>query len=160
MRNTVFGILLIFLSFAHGVEARKYHDTLSLTCKQARSLLKKADTLIMQTGDFIFNRYYADDGFQTAYVQTKDQKHCPLGYLRDSTRMSGENVFIRAALRSCQIEGETYLINDREVENTPGTRPIYSVCRNGQRVRMDNSRQFVGKGSGTSVIGTSFRGKN
>ncbi|NDA48284.1 MAG: hypothetical protein EBY21_13640 [Alphaproteobacteria bacterium] len=60
----------------------------SMTCNQARQLVANHGAVVMSTGPSLYDRYVGHQGFCTptetimpAYVPTKDQNQCMVGYL-------------------------------------------------------------------------------
>ena len=62
-------------------------DSLSMSCDQARALLRSRGALVIGTGPHIYDRYVTDrrfcavtEGTRPAWIATRDTRQCMVGY--------------------------------------------------------------------------------
>lgn len=79
-------LCILFSLIATAVSARP--STLSMTCREAQSLLESKGAVVMTTGVHTYNRFVAIVGYcmtaewgYAATAPTKDDPSCPLGYV-------------------------------------------------------------------------------
>jgi hypothetical protein len=84
MRTLLLATSLI-VTLAAGAEARPASS--SMTCAAARALVAKQGAIVMDTSPTTFDRFVVDAGFcalgtvtRPAWVQTRDQPQCMIGY--------------------------------------------------------------------------------
>ncbi len=80
-----FAVCAILLAAITVAQARP--NTLSMTCSQARSLVRSHGSILLNTGRHTYDRYVASVAFcpsgdyaKSAYVPTHDRKSCRIGY--------------------------------------------------------------------------------
>ncbi|MDX5594506.1 hypothetical protein [Pseudovibrio sp. SPO723] len=78
-------LMLVVTVSAASAQARP--DTRTMTCEQARNLVKQRGAVVLTTGARTFDRFVVDRRFcqrdeaiRSEWVQTKDIKQCRIGY--------------------------------------------------------------------------------
>jgi hypothetical protein len=85
MRNLLIALLLLSSTTASHAERP---STLSMSCRQAQSVVARSGAIVMSTGRNTFDRFVASDRYclpgewaDRAWAPTKDTSHCPIGYI-------------------------------------------------------------------------------
>ena len=62
-------------------------DTRTMTCRQAQDLVNRSGAIVLSTGKYTYDRYISARGYcdvpygpDLAYVPTRDNPNCPVGY--------------------------------------------------------------------------------
>jgi hypothetical protein len=153
MPSLLYLVLSLFAALAANASTP---DTMEMSCRDVQSLVERSNGWIkLRTGPSIFNSYHSFEGYYRAYVHTADKRSCLIGSTNSGFYESFGEVRIIIPDRTCR-ESEALVINHEELAANPYAKPQYRVCVNGRWVREYGTVKARGKGSGTSVIGTSF----
>lgn len=88
MKHSKTALLAIILAASIAVPAAQSRvDTTRMSCRQAQNTVQSRGAIVMSTGRNTFDRFVVDRSFcppgdyiKRAYVPTRDQKACSVGY--------------------------------------------------------------------------------
>ena len=90
MKRVVVAVMAVGIGWAAAcvpATAQGRPDSLSMTCDQARALLRSRGAAVIGTGPHIYDRYVADRRFcavtestRPAWIATRDTRQCMVGY--------------------------------------------------------------------------------
>lgn len=120
-------------------------DTTKMTCSAAAHLVASSGAIVLSSGDGIYDRYVSNQSYcqrdettQAAWVETKDNGQCFIGYTCTENEHHGgmsahtPGILGNARPMAC-VEGQEQVIYEQD-ENGHEQRNLY-ICRSGRWVR-------------------------
>ncbi|HUZ66895.1 MAG TPA: hypothetical protein VMU56_04440 [Beijerinckiaceae bacterium] len=85
--NRPAALCIVFTAIPAAALAQARPFVPAMSCAQATGLVRSAGAIVLSTGQFTYDRYLEDDAFceadeytTPAFVPTRDNPSCPIGY--------------------------------------------------------------------------------